>query len=681
MSILGPDSAEVSLRITDLRQYLNGILLVIVGLAGIVLAPSAAAIEGRVALVIGNSAYAASPLRNPANDAADLAAELEKKGFNVLLRENVGERGLKEAVDEFAKFLKRGGVGLFFFAGHGVQFGDQNYLMPTDIPFKSEADIKYKSVSAEYVLARMAEAGNRVNIVILDACRDNPFSSSQSGSKGLGAMNVGRNERGTYISYATSPGSTAADGSGRNGMYTKHLLRSLELRDSDIDKVFGRVRSGVVQDTDGNQVPWTSTSIIGNFYFDPDEERRAAAQPVAPTLKAGKDEQEEPAQSGQPYDPVEEKATWDRIRISQNAADYNNYLSKFPGGPNAAFARFRLKRLGGTESAPSAAASRPSPAAQFQPPPRPAAPPVQVASIARPQAAPPAQAIAAPAVVQTAPNSVAVVQDCPECPDLVAIPAGEFVMGSAPGESGSDSDEGPQHTVRIPAPLAVGRYEVTRAQFAAFVKGSGYSVKSGCISVRGAKFLRGKNANGQSPGFAQTQRDPVVCVSWTDATAYTQWLSKKTGKAYRLLSEAEWEYAARGGGPSGTPWGSDDAAACRFANVADKAARSDLGGMQTAACNDGFVQTAPVGRFGGNAFGLHDMLGNAWEWVADCWNENYQGAPTDGSARQTGTCGERPFRGGSWNTKLNDVRPGYRDREEKDERHDNLGFRVVRPLN
>lgn len=681
MFLLGSDSVGNYLGIANMRQYLISILWLGVGVVGIALAPSAAAVEGRVALVIGNSAYAASPLRNPANDAADLAAALEKKGFNVLLRENVGERGLKEAVDDFAKFLKRGGVGLFFFAGHGVQFGDQNYLMPTDIPFKSEADIKYKSISAEYVLARMAEAGNRVNVVILDACRDNPFSSGQSGSKGLGAMNVGRNERGTYISYATSPGSTAADGTGRNGMYTKHLLRSLELRDSDIDKVFGRVRSGVVQDTDGSQVPWTSTSIIGNFYFDPEEERRAAAQPVAPTLTAGANEQEESTQPGQPYDPVEEKATWDRIRTSQNAAEYNNYLSKFPGGPNAAFARFRLKRLGGTESAPTAAATRPSAASQFQTPPRPTAPPVQVASIARPPAAPPAQVAAAPAVAQVAPGNVEVVRDCPECPELVAIPAGEFVMGSNPGEPGADSDEGPQHKVRIAAPLAVGRYEVTRAEFAAFIKGTGYNAKSGCNSVRGGKFHRGKSSNWQSPGFAQTPQDPVVCVSWNDANAYTQWLSKKTGKSYRLLSESEWEYAARGAGPSGTPWGGDDASACRFANVADQSARSDIGGIQVAACRDGFVQTAPVGRFGGNAFGLHDMLGNAWEWVGDCWNQNYQGAPDDGSARQSGECGERAFRGGSWNSKITTVRTGYRDREEKDERHDNLGFRVVRPLN
>lgn len=174
--------------------------------------------ETRVALVIGNSDYRSAPLDNPANDASDLAAALEKQGFNVLVRENVGERGLKEAVDVFAKHLKKGGIGLFFFAGHGIQLKDQNFLMPVDVGFDSESDVSFKSISAEYVLSRMAEAGNRINIVILDACRNNPLAQSRKTiSKGLGVMNVGRAEKGTFIAYATSPGSTAADGTGRNG--------------------------------------------------------------------------------------------------------------------------------------------------------------------------------------------------------------------------------------------------------------------------------------------------------------------------------------------------------------------------------------------------------------------------------------------------------------------------------
>ena len=227
-----PPSSEVASRMS-LPGLVRGLLLAVVLLgiaAGGTVAqptsPRAKAHETRVALVIGNSDYRSAPLDNPANDASDLAAALEKLGFNVLVRENVGERGLKEAVDVFAKHLQKGGIGLFFFAGHGVQLKDQNFLLPVDVGFESEADVSFKSVSAEYVLSRMAEAGNRINIVILDACRNNPLQQSRKTiNKGLGVMNVGRAEKGTFIAYATSPGSTAADGTGRNGLYTKHLLR------------------------------------------------------------------------------------------------------------------------------------------------------------------------------------------------------------------------------------------------------------------------------------------------------------------------------------------------------------------------------------------------------------------------------------------------------------------------
>lgn len=643
------------------------VLLAVLGMvvSSVARAAPAPSDGARVALIIGNSAYPTAPLINPANDAADLADALEKKGFNVLLRENIGEVGLKEAVDQFAKFLKRGGVGFFFFAGHGIQIRDKNYLVPVDIPFKSEADIIHKAVSAEYVLSLMAESGNRVNIVVLDACRNNPFQSQRSAAAtGLAAMSVGQAEKGTFIAYATSPGSTAADGEGRNGLYTKHLLRSLELPDSDIDKVFGRVRSGVAQDTDGKQVPWTSSSIIGNFYFDAGADQRAASQPVAPTLQVttAREKADLGDEDLPPYDAAEERDYWSRIRNSSSVADYQQYLSKFPGGPNAAFARFRLQRLG----APVPVAAGKAAGASVQV--------ASSASIPLPSLkAPPVEAVAMSGGSRTA------VRDCPDCPEMVTIPAGEYQMGSDPNEVGREPDEGPLHRVRIPAPLAVGRFEVSRAEFAVFARDTGFAAKPGCNSTRGGRFSRMKTATWQSPGFNQTPKDPVVCVSWDDAQAYVKWLARKTGKAYRLLSEAEWEYAARAGGASGSYWGSNNTGACRYANVADQSAQPDVPGMAVFSCRDGFTQTAPTGSFSANSFGIFDMLGNAWEWVDDCWNKNYEGAPDNGAARLTGTCDERVFRGGAWNSKPTTVRTGYRDREERGERHDNLGFRIVRP--
>ncbi|MDP2826584.1 MAG: SUMF1/EgtB/PvdO family nonheme iron enzyme [Sulfuritalea sp.] len=625
--------------------------------------------ETRVALIIGNSDYKSAPLGNPANDASDLANALEKQGFNVLVRENVGERGLKEAVDVFAKHLKQGGIGLFFFAGHGIQLKDQNFLLPVDIGFDSESDITFKSISAEYVLSRMAEAGNRVNVVILDACRNNPFQEARKNvSKGLGVMNVGRAEKGTFIAYATSPGSTAADGTGRNGLYTKHLLRSLETPDTDIDKVFGRVRTGVVQDTNGEQVPWTSSSVIGSFHFNVAEGLAALQRPTA-SVAAPHEAAAEAAQA--PYDPVQEKLHWDRIKESRNPADFLGYLEKFSGAQHAAYARWLVQKYGGVLPGSSqrlATAALPGPQQLTMASPAPVLP------------SPPA-VVAAVADGAAVPSPGTPIQDCAECPELVAVPAGEFTMGSGPKEKMREPDEEPAHRVRIAGSIAVGKFEVTRAQYAAFVKETGREHKPGCHSTRGGFFHKNPKATWQNPGFEQKDDEPVVCVSWDDAQAYLAWLSKKAVKQYRLLNEAEWEYVARAGTTGSRYWAeADNAAVCRYASVADTSIKSVSPGTQMFPCVDGFAFTAPVGRFPGNAFGIHDMLGNAWEWTEDCWNEGYAGAPELAQPRLSGSCTERVFRGGAWNSNPTTVRVAYRDRASKEERHDNVGFRVARTL-
>jgi formylglycine-generating enzyme required for sulfatase activity len=628
--------------------------------------------EARVALIIGNSSYRAAPLANPANDAADLAHALEQKGFTVLVRENVSERGLKEAVEAFAGHLKKGGVGLFFFAGHGIQLKDQNYLLPTDLGFDSEADIAFKSVSAEYVLSRMADAGNRVNIVILDACRNNPFQQSRrSVSRGLGAMSVGKAERGTFIAYATSPGATAADGEGRNGLYTKYLLQSLFTEDSDIDKVFGRVRSAVVQETNGDQVPWISSSLVGNFFFDPLQDGIAARAP-AHKLNANPD-----GDQGQPvvnYDPVQERAFWERIKDSRNVADFKAYLERFPSGPRVAYSRWMIVKHGG--GAPVELAARQDSALTM--------PSATTATPVPPKAdlaplIPSGGAPLARAGGGDLPGPGAEFSDCPECPRMVTLAAGSFVMGSGSEDVQAEPDEQPAHRVQVPTAFAIGKFEVTRAQYAAFVKETGRVHPPGCNSTRGGRFHVNSGASWRSPGFSQQDNEPVVCVNWDDAQAYASWLAKKTGKPYRLPNEAEWEYAARGG-TTGTRYWADGsaAAACKFASVADSAFKSVARGMPSFPCADGYTYTAPVGRHAPNAYGLHDMLGNVWEWVEDCWNQGYAGAPGKAEPRSTGTCEVRVFRGGAWNSKPASVRAAYRDRDTRDERHENLGFRVAR---
>jgi hypothetical protein len=226
------------------------------------------ALEPRVALVIGNSSYNDFPLVNPVNDADDMARTLAALGFKVIIRKNAGAREMRQAIREFAGELRRAQAGLFYFAGHGVQVKGSNYLVPVGADIQSEADIEDLAVDANYILRTMEDAQAEVNIVILDACRNNPFARSfRSAARGLVQMDA---LRGSLVAFATAPGSVAADGRERNGIYTKHLLANLTEGDPDVLKVFQRTRAAVVRETDGKQTPWESTSLVGDFYFRPD---------------------------------------------------------------------------------------------------------------------------------------------------------------------------------------------------------------------------------------------------------------------------------------------------------------------------------------------------------------------------------------------------------------------------
>jgi len=242
-------------------------------------------------------------------------------------------------------------------------------------------------------------------------------------------------------------------------------------------------------------------------------------------------------------------------------------------------------------------------------------------------------------------------RDSPDAPEMVVIPAGEYTMGSPDAEPGRKANEGPRHRVRIAYPFAVSKYAVTVGQWAAFVKDTGYEMDRGaCYFYKDAHYQNTNSCSWRTPGFPQTDNQPVVAVGWRDATAYVAWLSKKTGHTYRLLSEAEFEYAARAGTTTAYWWGDDPLAACTHANGADKRAATDpqFTEWRVNGCDDGHVYTAPVNAFDANAFGLHGMSGNAFTFTDDCWNETYAGAPVDGSAFATGICKQRVVRGGAW---------------------------------
>lgn len=221
--------------------------------------------DTRTALVIGNSKYKTSPLANPANDASDISKNLEECGFQVIKCIDADQRTMEMAIDEFYNKLKKAKIGLFYYAGHGIQFKSDNYLIPVDANIKSESDIKFEAVNAGRILGKMTDAGNDLNIIILDACRDNPFKRAfRSTNQGLMKMEA---PRGSILVYSTAPGSLAADGAGRNGLFTSYFLKNMMTPDITIEKVLKITRKSVYHQTKGDQVPWASSSLMGDFFF------------------------------------------------------------------------------------------------------------------------------------------------------------------------------------------------------------------------------------------------------------------------------------------------------------------------------------------------------------------------------------------------------------------------------
>jgi hypothetical protein len=279
----------------------------------------------RIALVIGNGAYTtAPPLKNPPNDARDMAATLRTLGFDVTSGINVNQRDMKRLIREFGQKLRAGGSGLFYYAGHGVQSKGRNYLVPVDADIQSEAEVEDSGVDVGLVLNYMDDAQNGLNIVILDACRNNPFSRSfRSASEGLAQVDA---PTGTLIAYATAPGRVASDGLGQNGLYTSELLKQMRVPGLSATEMFMHVRAEVMKQTGNKQVPWEASSLVGTFYFSG------------------------PKNTGTPpgVDPAAfELSYWDTIKSSTDPNDFKAYLEKYPDGQFASLAKNKLEGLQG----------------------------------------------------------------------------------------------------------------------------------------------------------------------------------------------------------------------------------------------------------------------------------------------------------------------------------------------
>ncbi len=315
-----------------------------------------------------------------------------------------------------------------------------------------------------------------------------------------------------------------------------------------------------------------------------------------------------------------DRAFWDSVKDSRYPDEFRAYLDQYPRGLFAALAQTRLKALQSTQVAsvvPNIAATRPQ------------AVPGALASMTR----------------------GTVFRDCADCPEMVVIPAGSFTMGSSSSETGRFDDEGPQHLVRIASPFAAGKFEVTFDEWDA------------CVRDRGCT----QNPSDQGRGRGKR---PVINVSWEDAKSYTQWLSRRTGKSYRLLTEAEWEYVARAGTTTAFSFGNRISP-----QQASYATTNSYAGSSVATTPR---NTVTVGSYAPNAFGLYDVHGNVWEWSEDCYNANYNGAPSDGTAWMSGDCGRRVLRGGAWIVNPQILRSAYRNNVNPSGRFNFIGFRLAR---
>ncbi len=290
------------------------------------------AAETRIALIIGNSDYANPNLKltNPANDAAAMQRALQAAGFETIVRLNAKRVDFYHAVDEFTARIGRDqhAVGLFYYAGHGVQAEGTNYLIPVDADIQAEADLEANAFDAGRVLRAMKAAQNEMNIMILDACRDNPLPKTRGIERGLARMDA---PSGTFIAYAAAPGQSAQDGaSGTNGVFTGELVRAMAEPGVPLEQMFKRVIAGVKADTHGGQQPWSEASIQGDFYFHPAVSLPSAILPAAPSA----------------IDPKQvELMYWESIKDSKNVADFQAYLSKFPKGEFSGLASNRVDSL------------------------------------------------------------------------------------------------------------------------------------------------------------------------------------------------------------------------------------------------------------------------------------------------------------------------------------------------
>lgn len=506
----------------------------------VLLAVPSSACAARLALVVGIDSYEHIPrLRNARADAQTMAAALEAAGYNVVLRTDRRLRDLLGDLREFRARIRERDQVVFFFAGHGVQIGGMNHLLPADVGAKTEAEVRDESLTLSKVLDDLRGANPTFTLAIIDACRDNPFAVRGRSIGGRGLTGVA-GATGQMVIYAAGEGQQALDRLGpgdtaRNGLFTRVFVREMQVQGLSVDAVLKRVRREVnrlAQTVGHDQVPAIYDQVLGDFYFYPGVTTAPTTSPV-------------PA---------------------------------------------------------------PTPAHQ------------------------------APATAPTAFAQARPFKDCDDCPLMVVVPPGRFARTAGQGGPGA------LEAFSVARSLAIGVYEVTFAEWDSCV------AERACVASADEGWGRGSQ--------------PAINVSWNDAKTYVAWLSRKTGKSYRLPRDAEWEYVARAGSAESYPWGGD-------------AGMNNANCLQCGAAGLAGRQPAAVGTFQHNSFGLHDVIGNVWEWVEDCASPTMRPL-AEPATDVSGGCTNRLLRGGSFRTASREATLEQRRPADATTRSPQNGFRVAR---
>ncbi|MDF1719170.1 MAG: SUMF1/EgtB/PvdO family nonheme iron enzyme [Minwuia sp.] len=613
------------------------LLVVVFGCVGFVTASQA---ERRVALVIGNANYNKAPdLRNPVNDARSMGKRLKELGFELSggsHYENVTRVEMARLVRRFSSEVGRDDTAFIFYAGHGIGAHGTNWMVPTDDDdIQTALDLPDFAISVSSLMERLERRGGGTNIVMLDACRDNPLPSdtrSSGSTRGLGRMAA---PNGTFIAYAADPGQVAYDGEGNNGLFTESLMKALREPDRPLYEIMRAVRREVRRKTSGAQTPWTEESLNNEFFFvEPQDESqvRVAAlqpqtQPVAPPPGAA------PATSG-----------W----ISAAPAPAPAPVVSAPSVPALESTPPQQQEQVVAMVSPTRTATQSATSVAPEP-----------VIVARPEPVQQEVRVAAATVVPNIPSSPSVTLDSA----LITVTVGDMIPISPSPFQVMQANGGAGTTVHIAHRFAIGKYEITFDMWDACVD------EGGCMGYRPADDGEGRGER------------PVMNVEWKHVAAFLDWANRKTGlagrpDALRLPTEAEWEYAARAGTSSTFSYGDDQDDICKFANVMDYYGGRHFPIFPAVDCDDDYVRPAPVGSYKPNGFGLHDMIGNVSEWTADCWSRKYGKIASDGSAFVSDRCTYHVTRGGSWMVtpkNMGERARGYKGTE-------NLGFRVARTL-